>query len=168
MFLLHHVIRSRTLPKRYTKQLSRARGARLKGRLHAEVRRLESSILSPFSLGCRPGIDCRERVEKFGGFFSEFSLRATEARTLTCYLVRQLTTRTTLGITTTGRRASQPRVNCFAVCCALPAGPAIGYGRKFKLYIFSLVFLKTTFLVVGSYSTPPPRGLGAKQRSCIV
>jgi len=53
-------------------------------------------------------------------------------------------------------------VNCFAVCCALPAGSAIEYGRKFKLYIFSLVFLKTTFLVVGSYSTPPPPGARGK------
>jgi len=40
---------------------------------------------------------------------------------------------------------SQPRGSCFAVCCVLPAGPAIEYGCKFELYIFSFVFLKTTF-----------------------
>jgi len=43
--------------------VSRARGARLKGRLHAEVRLLELSVLSSLSLGYRPGIGCRERVK---------------------------------------------------------------------------------------------------------
>jgi hypothetical protein len=49
--------------------MSHARGARLKGRLHAEVRLLESSILSPLSLGCRLGIGCREWVKGLGAFF---------------------------------------------------------------------------------------------------
>jgi hypothetical protein len=58
----------------------------------------------------------------------------------------------------TGRRASQPRGFCSAVCCALPIGPAVDYECKFELYIFGLVFLKKTFLVVVSHSTLAPGG----------
>jgi len=48
--------------------LSRARaGARVKG-LHAEVRLLEPSVLSPLSVSCRPGIVCRERLKSLGRF----------------------------------------------------------------------------------------------------
>jgi len=90
--------------------------------------------------------------------FPSFLRGAILARTLFCYLVLQLTTKTTLCITTTGRRASQPRASCFAVCFGLPAGPAIVYGRQFTLHIFGFLFLKTTFLVVDSYSTPAPGG----------
>ena len=67
---------------------SRAHGARLKGCLHAEVWLLESSILSPLSLGCRPGIGLPRAGERAGGVFPSFLRGATEARTLTCYLVR--------------------------------------------------------------------------------
>jgi len=49
--------------------MSRAHGGRLKGLLHAEVILLESSDLSSLSLGCRPGIGCRERVKVFRGGF---------------------------------------------------------------------------------------------------
>ena len=52
--------------------LSRARGAWLKGRLHAEVRRLEFSILSLLYLGCRPGIALCERVKGWWRFLQVF------------------------------------------------------------------------------------------------
>jgi len=47
-------------------------GAGLKGRLHTEVRLLESSVLSPLSLGCRPAIGCRERVKGMGAVLRVF------------------------------------------------------------------------------------------------
>jgi len=52
--------------------LSRARRARLKGRLYEEVRLLEFSVLSPLSLGYRPGIGCRERVKGLGAVTESF------------------------------------------------------------------------------------------------
>jgi len=54
--------------------MSRARGggAQLKGRLHAEVRLLESSVLSQLSLGCLPAIGCRERVKGMGAVLRVF------------------------------------------------------------------------------------------------
>jgi len=45
--------------------MSRARGARLKGRLYAEVRLLEISVLSPLPLDYRPGIGLGVVTESF-------------------------------------------------------------------------------------------------------
>ena len=74
---------------------------------------------SLLSFDYRPGIGFREWVKGC------LPVGPSEARTVTCYLVRQLTTRTTLCITTTGRRACQPRRSCFAVLC-----PTLGTGDR--------------------------------------
>jgi len=62
---------------------------------------------------------------------------------------------------------------CRVVVRTLPTGPAIEYERKLEIYIFGLVFLNMTFMVVWFFildvgPPPPTPWLVAKQKRSFV
>jgi len=99
--------------------LSRACGAWLKGRLYAEVRLLEISVLSPLSLGYRPGIGCRERVKGLGAVTESFPEGRQKPR-LSFALEFAFETWSFTSASTPGEGAGQPRRTCLLSCSHYP------------------------------------------------
>ena len=90
-----------------------------KSRLYAEVRLLEISVLSPLSLGYRPGTGCREMVKGLGAVTESFPERRRKPG-LSLALELAFETWSCTSASIPGGGAGQPRRNCLPSCSRHP------------------------------------------------